>query len=84
MGRQELSEAGISPSTVRIALGDEDPRQLIAHFIRVAELILDPVHPGFSAGFMPPTAIDDLYQRTYLEIHRRWLEAQPTIDEMLR
>jgi len=84
MALLDLRDAGISPTTVRIAVGDEDPRQLIAHFIRASELILDPAHPGFTTGFMKPAAIDELYQRTYLEIHHRWLEAQPTTEEMLR
>src|SRR5216117_2393873 len=45
MKPEELREAGISPTTIRIAVGDEDPRQLIAHFICVAELVIDPVKP---------------------------------------
>src|SRR5437016_2752138 len=40
MSAQELLEAGISPTTIRIAVGGEDPRQLIAHFVRVAEMVL--------------------------------------------
>jgi len=84
MGVQELRDAGISETTLRIALGDEDPRQLIGHFIRVAELILDPVRRGFTGSFMKPAAIDELYRQTYLDIHRRWLEAQPEMEEMLR
>src|SRR5205085_4294931 len=62
MGSDELREAGISPTTIRIALGDEDPRQLIAHFIRVSELVLDPVRPAFADAFMPPEQVDELYR----------------------
>src|SRR5205085_11344594 len=81
MSAQELLEAGISPTTIRIAVGDEDPRQLIAHFIRVSELVLDPVRPGFANSFMQPEILDTLYHRTYLEAHTRWLESQPTTRE---
>ena len=84
MQPQALREAGISPTTIRIAVGDEDPRQLFAHFIRVAELMLDPVLPGFSRGFMKPAEIDGLYRRTYLDVHTRWLAGQPTSEELLR
>jgi O-acetylhomoserine/O-acetylserine sulfhydrylase-like pyridoxal-dependent enzyme len=84
MGPEELRRAGISPTTIRIALGDEDPRQLIAHFIRVSELVIDPGHPGFSDAFMPPAEVDELYARTYLDAHQRWLESQPRTEEMLR
>lgn len=74
MKPEELREAGIAPTTIRISVGDEDPRQLFAHFVRVTELLLDPLHPGFSASFMSPAAMDALYQETYLDVHRRWLE----------
>jgi len=84
MAPEELRQAGISPTTIRIALGDEDPRQLIAHFIRVSELVIDPGHPGFSDAFMPPAEVDELYARTYLDAHQRWLESQPRTEEMLR
>jgi O-acetylhomoserine (thiol)-lyase len=84
MQLQDLREAGIAPTTIRIAVGDEDPRQLFAHFVRVVELMLDPGLPGFSGGFMKPAEMDELYRRTYLDIHQRWLEAQPTSEELLR
>ena len=84
MAPQELREAGISPSTIRIALGDEDPRQLIAHFIRACELVINPLRPGFASSFMRPEAVDELYHRAYLDVHTRWLESQPTTSEMLR
>jgi O-acetylhomoserine/O-acetylserine sulfhydrylase-like pyridoxal-dependent enzyme len=83
MTPEELREAGIAPTTIRIAVGDEDPRQLFSHFVRVAELILDPVCPGFSGGFLKPAAMDARYQTTYLDIHRRWLDAQPTSEQLL-
>jgi len=84
MKLEELRDAGISPSTIRIAVGDEDPRQLMAHFIRATELILDPSHPDFAKGFMKPADIDALYRRTSLEVHERWLSAQPAMEELLR
>lgn len=83
MKPEELREAGISPTTIRIAVGDEDPRQLIAHFIRTSELIIDPVKPGFTAGFMKPVQIDELHRAIYLDTHSRWIEAQPTAAQAL-
>jgi O-acetylhomoserine/O-acetylserine sulfhydrylase-like pyridoxal-dependent enzyme len=84
MGPDQLREAGITQTTIRIALGDEDPRQLIAHFLRAAELIITPVRPGFTDAFMGSTSVDELYERTYLDVHTRWLKSQPTVKEMLR
>ena len=43
-----LREAGISPTTIRISVGDEDPRSLLAHLMQAAELALEPECPGFS------------------------------------
>jgi O-acetylhomoserine (thiol)-lyase len=84
MSPEALREAGISPTTIRIALGDEDPRQLAAHFIRTAELIFDPVRPGFSESLTKPEMLDELFERTYLEAHSGWLKSQPGTRELLR
>ena len=82
MSESELLEAGIKPTTIRIAVGDEDPRQLIAHFVRTCELTVDPARPEFSAQFMPRSKLDALYRDTYLDVHQRWLDDLPTIDEL--
>lgn len=77
-------EAGIAPTTIRIAVGDEDPRTLIAHFVRASELALDPVRPGFSSRFMEPDEIDALYREVYVEVHSRYVHAQPDMESLLR
>jgi len=84
LGPDELRAAGIEPTTIRISLGDEDPRQLLVHFQRTAELVLDPLCPGFSNGFLKPTALDELYRKSYMDIHQRWLDALPNTDELLK
>lgn len=69
-------EAGILPTTIRFAVGDEDPRDLIAHLRATAELALDPAAPGFSAGFPSSAAADRLVRESYLDAHRRYIEAK--------
>jgi O-acetylhomoserine (thiol)-lyase len=81
---EALRAAGISPTTIRIAVGDEDPRTLLAHFIRASELAFDAAQPGFSGLFPAPDAIDALWRDTYTEVHRRHAEAQPPMSELLR
>src|SRR5207249_3742039 len=44
-------QAGITPTMIRFAVGDEDPRDLLAHFIAAARLAIDPDVTGFSAEF---------------------------------
>jgi hypothetical protein len=84
MSPEELKDASISPTTIRIAVGDEDPRELIVHFIQVCELILNPVRPGFSSALMRPAEIDELYRRTYLEMHTSWIESHVSTETLLK
>jgi O-acetylhomoserine/O-acetylserine sulfhydrylase-like pyridoxal-dependent enzyme len=72
-----LKDAGISPTSTRISVGLEDPRILVAHMQRAAEIAIDPVHPGFSGAFPAPAEIDRIYRETYLDIQERFLAAVP-------
>jgi O-acetylhomoserine (thiol)-lyase len=74
LGPEALREAGITPTTIRFAVGDEDPRDLIAHFVAAARLAIDPVVPGFSNGFPAAEAAEALIRRCYLDAHRRYIE----------
>lgn len=78
-----LAEAGIRPTTIRFAVGDEDPKDLIAHFIAAARLMLDPVVPKFSSKFMPPTDIDMLVGTCYVDAHRDYVQSKPAMNTML-
>jgi O-acetylhomoserine (thiol)-lyase len=82
MNQQELREAGITPTTIRIAVGDEDPRQLAAHFVQAAELVIDPVRPGFSQRLAGGAEVDRLFREAYLAAHSRWLDEQPTMESL--
>ena len=77
-----LREAGIAPTTIRISVGAEDPRTLLAHLIRASELAIEPQHPGFVAAFPKPAEIDAVYRHTYAEVHRRYVEARPDFDAL--
>ena len=78
-----LRDAGIAPTTIRIAVGDENPKELIAHFINAARLALDPAVPGFSDEFMSASDTDALAERIYLEAHRRYLASLPSLQEVM-
>ena len=83
LSEKALKEAGISKTTVRVAIGDEDPRALIAHFVRVAQLTIDEDIPGFSNQFMSFENIDELYKTIYLDVHARHLDALPTLADSM-
>jgi len=77
LGPDALRAAGISPTTIRIAVGDEDPRELIAGFLQTAQLALDDLIPGFTQKFMGASEIDALVDELYVETHRAHAKAQP-------
>jgi O-acetylhomoserine (thiol)-lyase len=81
LGPEALRAAGISPTTIRISIGDEEPRELIAGFLATARLALDPVKPGFSSGFPQGDAVDRLCDEVYLDVHRRHAAATPRFAE---
>lgn len=72
----ELSEkvqqqGGIYLTTMRIAMGTDNVKSLIAHFINSAKLHIDPVLPGFSSKFMQAEEIDELYMQTTLRVTKQ-------------
>lgn len=77
-----LAESGIRPTTIRFAMGDEDPKDLIRHFIDAARLALDPLAPGFSEKFPPPTEIDQLVRACYLDAHRKYIDAKAPFEKL--
>ncbi len=77
----ELSEeaqraAGISPTMVRIAVGDEDPLDLIDHLVETAKFTIDPDIAGFSAKFPSREKSIEMIRRIYLDVHKRYVEAR--------
>jgi O-acetylhomoserine/O-acetylserine sulfhydrylase-like pyridoxal-dependent enzyme len=84
MSDQALRDAGIQPTTIRIAVGLEDPRSLVAHLIKAAKLALDPVAPGFSSKFPSAAKIDAIYRKHYIEVHGRYVKSLPSTAELLQ
>jgi cystathionine beta-lyase/cystathionine gamma-synthase len=78
-----LREAGIAPTTIRISVGEEDPRSLLAHLIAAASLALEPDRPGFLAGFPSSDEMDRLYESTYVDVHRRYAASRPRMATLL-
>lgn len=78
-----LAESGIRPTTIRLAIGDEDPKDLIAHFIHAARLAIDPYLPGFSRGFPAPAQIDELVRDTYVSAHERYIQSKRPFEAYL-
>ena len=80
MDEQSQRQAGIGPSTIRFAVGDEDARDLLAHLIAAARSCIDPDVPGFSSRWMSAADADRIIRETYLEVHRRYIESKPRLE----
>lgn len=74
LDEQALRDAGLTPTTIRIAIGDENPLDLIKHLIVVAQATIDPVLPGFSSQFVDQECYHDLVRSCYLQAHQRYVE----------
>ena len=82
LSEQALKDADITPTTIRISVGLEDPRMLIAHMKRVAAFAIEPECPGFCNAFPSGDQIDQIYRKTYLEVHRRFIKNTPSFDTL--
>lgn len=75
MDQQAQAEADIHLTTIRIAMGDENPRDLINQLTAAAKLHIDPVVKGFSDAFMTANEVEKLIKTIHLDVHERHLNA---------
>jgi O-acetylhomoserine/O-acetylserine sulfhydrylase-like pyridoxal-dependent enzyme len=71
-----LAQAGMTPTTIRCAVGDEDPLDLISHFLNAAKQTIDLCEPGFSDRFMSIEEAKHLIRKHYVDTHKAHVENQ--------
>lgn len=76
LDEQSLHEAGLTPTTIRFSVGDEDPLDLINHLKSVARATIDHEVPGFSDRFLDHRATAELIRDCYLTTHQRFIESR--------
>ena len=76
MSEQALAAAGITPTTLRISVGDEDPRYLLEHLHRAAQLAAGDEETDFAAGFADRSVLNAIYAQVYTDVHQRWIAAR--------
>ena len=76
MDETAQQDAGIYLTTIRIAMGDENIKDLVNQFKLCAQIHLDPVVPGFSQGFMADKQLKTLMRDTHLRVHEQHLSSQ--------
>ncbi len=78
-----LADSGIAQTNIRIAVGDENPKELIGHFLGASKLVIDPEEAGFSDGFMSLEEIDQLVRDTYMDVHSRYIQTGKPMEAYL-
>lgn len=76
LDEQALAAAGMSPTTIRFAVGDENPADLIRHIVHTARGTIDDDVSGFSDGFMSELEAKKLIRRSYVQVHEAHADAQ--------
>ncbi|WP_416306300.1 trans-sulfuration enzyme family protein [Neptunicella sp. SCSIO 80796] len=75
--------AGIHLTTMRIAMGTENVKELIAHLINSARMHIDPVRPGFSDGFMQAQEIDEMYMQVSMQVAQQHYASTAKMESLL-
>ena len=75
LNEQQLRAAGMTPTTIRFAVGDESPVDLLRHLLASARAMIDPVIPGFSEKFMSAQQANDMIRTTYQNYHAQYIES---------
>lgn len=65
----------IYPHTIRFAIGIEDPKDLLEHFMAAAKLSIDVDVPGFSDKFLSQTKLKKMIRDIYLDVNTRYIDA---------
>jgi O-acetylhomoserine/O-acetylserine sulfhydrylase-like pyridoxal-dependent enzyme len=76
LDEQALLAAGLTKTTVRCAVGDEDPIDLIRHVVHTAKCTIDSKVAGFSSNFMSDSDIRALIRDEYVSAHSGHVERQ--------
>ena len=71
-----LLEAGMTPTTIRFAVGDEDPTDLIRHLVCASRATIDHDVSGFTDGFMSESDAKAMIRNEYVAAHEAHVSAQ--------
>lgn len=83
LSRAEQEKAGISLTTMRIAMGCDEVKPLIAHFVLALRHAIDPLYADFSRQFMSARELDELYSRITQEVMAQQFNQQASLQTML-
>ncbi len=73
LDEESLARGGMTPTTIRFAVGDEDPTDLINHLVNAARATIDTEQPGFSQQFPGKDEIIELVRECYVKTHSDYI-----------
>lgn len=76
-------DSDIYPTTMRIAVGTDNVKGLIAQFMTAAKLHIDPECPGFSEQFMSLDSIDEMVLNISVKANRDHYQSLPSMAQLL-
>ncbi len=76
LNAEALVAAGLTPTTIRCAVGDESPMDLIRHLVYSVQATIDHAAPEFSAGFLSEEATRQMVRETYIAAHTAHVDAE--------
>jgi len=74
LNEEQQHEAQIFPTTIRFAMGIENPMDLIEHLVNATKLSIDQAIPDFSAQFMSLDEAREMARSTYVEMQQRYIK----------
>ncbi len=72
---EQQVEAQIFPTTIRFAMGIENPIDLIQHVVNTAKMAIDPSVPGYSDQFMSLDQARAMAKEVYLAMQHDYINA---------
>ena len=83
MGETEQEDAGIYLTTMRMAVGTDNIKEIIAHFVNSCRMHIDEAMPGFSDKFMSAEEVDELYLSTAMEVSKQHYSSVASMEEII-
>lgn len=75
LNAEQQQEAQIFPTTIRFAMGIENPMDLIEHLVTATKLSIDQAIPDFSSQFMSLEEARKMARDVYVDMHRRYIDS---------
>jgi len=72
---EQQIEAQIFPTTIRFAMGIENPMDLIEHIVAASKLSIDQAIPDFSSKFMSIEEARKMAKEIYIDMQQRYVDA---------